>query len=100
MRKAKGMYPTLRDQYFVKMIDQDRINIKKRITQLTGVELDIFRNKNFDQEIPDMMKKLGDVTDAGHINGDISYNITYIPAFRDVAYYEFIVPFLNKDKID
>ena len=78
MRKSKGIYPTLRDEYFVKMIDQDRVNIKKRITQLTGVELDVFRNKNFDDEIPTMMNKLGDVSDIGNINWNIYYNITFI----------------------
>ena len=99
MRKANGSYASIRDKYFVRMIDSDRVHIKKRITQLTGQQFDLIKNKNFDEEIPQIMKNIT-VKDHAPIHQNASYNITYIPVFRDVAYYEFILPYLNKDKLD
>ena len=33
------------------------------------------------------------------ILGDPSYNIVFIPEFKDVVYYEYISPFMKKDQL-
>ncbi len=96
MRKSEGNFETLQNSYFRNMISEDRKNIKRRLSSLTGQNMNQIDNKNFDSEFPIIMKNFN-VEETSLINRDYSFNITYIPVFRDAAYYEFITPYLNKD---
>jgi hypothetical protein len=97
MRKSDGNSETLQNTYFRNMINEDRKNLKRRIGVLVSQNMNQIENKNFDNEFPLIMKNFN-VEETALINRDYSYNISYIPVFQDAAYYEFITPYLNKDK--
>jgi hypothetical protein len=89
-------YEFLIGKYLKTMIDVDRTNIKRRLSGLTKLHFSE-SNKNFDQEIPPFMKNLKK-EEKSIIQNDFSYNIAYFPEFKDVVYYEFILPYLKIGK--
>lgn len=94
MRKENGSYETLQNTYFRNMINEDRKQIKRRVCEITKESFDAVKNEEFDSEFPKIMKNFN-LNENALINMEYSYNITYIPMFRDAAYYEFITPYLK-----
>jgi hypothetical protein len=82
--------------YFRSMIIIDREFILKRLEKLTNKQYNC-NIKTFDNVMPHIMKELN-VVEKPLIRSDFSYNIAYIPEFRDVVYYELILPYLKKNE--
>jgi hypothetical protein len=82
--------------YFKPMIILDRENIIKRLEELTNKEINCNIN-TFDNVMPPIMNELN-VNEKPLIKGDFSYNIAYKPEFRDVVYYDLILPYLKKQE--
>jgi hypothetical protein len=81
--------------YFEKMILVDREQILRRLRNLTKKEYQC-SIETFDEVMPQIMKELN-IVEKPIIRDNVSYNIAYIPEFRDVVYFELILPYLNKN---
>jgi hypothetical protein len=80
--------------YFQRMIIVDREHILRRLEKLIKSKIDC-DVKTFDELMPKIMKELK-INEKAIIRNNVSYNIAYIPEFRDVVYFEMILPYLRK----
>lgn len=94
----------LKENYYEAMISEDRHNILKNLMDITGKSFEEVNDDNFDLIIPFVMKEKlkelplrvptgKDQMVMHKLKGDVSYNISYIPEFKDVAAVEFFEPF-------
>lgn len=82
--------------YFEESIRTDRRYISLFIQQMTGKDFTKTHGYNFDTEVIEIMQKNGNFREVNvKINGDVSYNIAFNPRFKDVTYYEFILPYIS-----
>lgn len=83
--------------YFEKMMRKDREVIRRKLQLITGEVYDYISNAEFDRNIIPVMKTIN-MIEKPLIRGDTSYNITHILDFKDLAYFEFILPFIKSQK--
>lgn len=97
LKDNSGQNDVLINRYFRRMIDVDRTQIKRRLSLIAKVDDLSTDNRRFDEEIPPLMKVL-DVNENDIIRNDVSYNIAYCHEFKDVFYYESVLPYLKNQK--
>jgi hypothetical protein len=86
-------------QYYEDNIRMDRRYISLFVHHMTGKDITKIHGSNFDSQIiPIMQKNTGFKEVNVKISGDMSYNIVFVPEFKDVTYYEFILPYVNYHK--
>lgn len=89
----------LKTAYFHASLTEDRTAIKQKLAEYNMADeiQDIYSN-DFDDKLIDIMKTdLGD-RKGNQIAGDFSYNISYIPEFKQVFYNDYIKPLYETNK--
>lgn len=82
------------------MINYDRDNLKRRLSELTGEDYTSVPNNKFDEVFPPLMERLKHVKSNSKqiIQGDYTYNIASNVQFKDVAYHMLILPYLENKR--